>query len=289
MDLGLDRIARRLAGPTVRRLRRERQWYACRRQLDLTVLDEPGARRAGLDHTVITHATPVVRRLAGVDLGLQRTKAVNLRLAVAHLDGVVLAPGQRLSFWHRVGPPSARRGYVEGVVLDDGRLTAGIGGGLCQLTNLLYWMTLHTPLTVVERWRHTYDVFPDVGRTQPFGTGATCAYPALDLQLENRTTQPFRLSVGVQGRGDEQQLVGAWFTDQPPRQRYEIYESAHLMTHDGPGVFRRHNSVRRRVIGPDGAQLDDEPVAENHALLRYQPFLPAAAPRPEAPGGRPPG
>lgn len=48
-------------------------------------------------------------------------------------------------------------------------------------------MTIHTPLTVVERWRHTYDVFPDNNRTQPFASGATCAYPALDLQIENRT------------------------------------------------------------------------------------------------------
>ena len=28
-------------------------------------------------------------------------------------------------------------------------------------------MTLHTPLTVTERHRHGYDVFPDSDRTQP--------------------------------------------------------------------------------------------------------------------------
>ena len=30
----------------------------------------------------------------------------------------------------------------------------------CQLANLIYWMTVHTPLTVVERHRHGYDVSP---------------------------------------------------------------------------------------------------------------------------------
>ena len=45
------------------------------------------------------------------------------------------------------------------------------GGGLCQLSNLIYWMTLHTPLTITERYRHSYDVFPDSNRTQPFGSG----------------------------------------------------------------------------------------------------------------------
>ena len=54
-------------------------------------------------------------------------------------------------------------------------------------------MTVHTPHTVVERWRHSYDVFPDCGRTQPFGSGATCAWPSLDLQPQNRTATSFRL------------------------------------------------------------------------------------------------
>ena len=37
-------------------------------------------------------------------------------------------------------------------------------------------MTLHTPLQVTERYRHSYDVFPDADRKLPFGSGATCAY-----------------------------------------------------------------------------------------------------------------
>lgn len=56
------------------------------------------------------------------------------------------------------------------------------------MTNLIYWMTLHTPLTVAKRWRHGFDVFPDANRTQPFGSGATCSWPILDLQIVNHTT-----------------------------------------------------------------------------------------------------
>ena len=72
-----------------------------------------------------------------------------------------------------------------GMVLHNGGFKPGVGGGLCQLSNLIYWMTLHTPLTVVERWRHSYDVFPDAERTQPFGSGATVAYNHIDLQIRN--------------------------------------------------------------------------------------------------------
>ena len=64
------------------------------------------------------------------------------------------------------------------------------GGRPVQMTNLLYWMTLHTPLTVTERWRHGYDVFPDSNRTQPFGSGATCFYNYMDLMVRNAPPTP---------------------------------------------------------------------------------------------------
>ena len=267
MDGGAARrLARSVAGPPVRRVRRELQWRTGRYDFQLGI-----ASIDGYSYPVADHATPLFRQLAGVDPALQRNKVVNLRLAAARLDGRVLLPGQRFSFWKLVGAPSARRGYLDGLVLDDGHLTAGTGGGLCQLTNLLYWMAVHTPLTVVERWRHSYDVFPDSGRTQPFGSGATCAWPSLDLQLENRTGTAFRLGVRV----TETHLVGAWTASSRVLTGYHVYEAGHVMTNDAPGVFSRHNVLRRRVLDAQGRAVDDELVAENHARLLYQPFLPA--------------
>ena len=260
------RLLRPLLGPPVRRLRREADWLRHRRRLALRT--EP---RTGYPHEAATHATPLYRRLAGLEDRLQHGKVTNLRRAVEQLDGLVVDPGKRLSFWHEVGRPTRRRGFDTGLVLDHGRLSEGVGGGLCQLTNLLYWMTAHTPLTVVERWRHSYDVFPDSGRTQPFGSGATCAWPVLDLQVQNDTTTTFRLSLRV----TDADLEGAWTTDRPTGLRYEVYEAAHLMTNDAPGVFSRHNVLRRKVFDATGTEVGDELLAENHALLRYQPFLPA--------------
>jgi vancomycin resistance protein VanW len=270
----VEAMARRLAGPTGRRrlrpvvlrLRRERDWYRHRRLLQLAV-----AAPDGFPFAVADHSTPLIRHLAGLEPRLQTNKVTNLRLAVAPLDGRVLAPGQRLSFWRFVGRPSAGRGFVEGLVLDDGRLVAGVGGGLCQLTNLVHWMTLHTPLTVVERWRHTYDVFPDADRTQPFGSGATCSWPSLDLQVENRTDTAFRLSLAV----GVTHLSGAWTAECVVPQRYRVYEAAHVITSEGSGVFVRHNLLRREIRDAGGTWLGDELVTENHALMRYQPFLTA--------------
>jgi len=281
----LEATARRLAGPAgrrrlrpvVHRLRREQDWYRHRRELRLDV-----AGPQCFSFEVIEHRTPLIRDLAGLDPQLQTNKVTNLRLAVAALDGRVLAPGQRLSFWRFVGRPTAGRGFLDGLVLDHGQLVAGVGGGLCQLTNLIYWMTLHTPLTVVERWRHTYDVFPDADRTQPFGSGATCSWPSLDLQVENRTDTTFRLSLAV----GPTHLSGAWTADRAVPQRYRVYEAAHVITSEGSGVFVRHNLLRREVRDVDGTWLGDDLVTENHALMRYQPFL-AATPHTEPDAHRP--
>lgn len=272
MELRGTRVDR-LLGPGYRRLRREWQWRTCPEELARAT-----APAEDYPHAVVEHRSPLLRELPGLDMRLQHSKVINLRLACATLDGLVLAPGERLSFWKRVGAPTARRGYAEGLVLVAGRLTSGTGGGLCQLTNLLHWMTLHTPLTVVERWRHSYDVFPDRARAVPFGSGATCAYPSLDLQIRNDTEVGFRLAV----EAGATHLEGAWTADTAPLNGYRVYESEHLMIQRGPGVYLRTNELRREVLSrADGGVLDDELVTRNVARMCYAPFLgtPTVEPR----------
>ena len=122
------------------------------------------------------HKTLLLRKLKDVDMWLQQNKVVNLRIAATRLDGVILKPGEVFSYWKLIGKPTKRKGYVDGMILRNGQVMAGTAGGLCQMSNLIFWMTLHTPLTVVERHRHGFDVFPDSNRTQPFGSGEEFCY-----------------------------------------------------------------------------------------------------------------
>ncbi len=132
--------------------------------------------------------------------------------------------------------------------------------------------TLAEALTVLERCRHSYDVFPDRERTQPFGSGATCAWPTLDLQIENRTAWPYRLSVAV----TDTHLLGSWTTDVPLTDRYAIEEREHRFTHEGPGVYVRRNELWRLTSREGETEPSEELVAENAALMMYAPFLPPA-------------
>lgn len=258
-------IVRRLGGRIYHCLRRQYQWH-------LSGVRYAGIRGVPADFpfSVHRHRTPLLRDLPGLEMRLQYNKIANLELAVPRLSGIILRPGETLSFWRLVGSPSRRKGYKPGMVLRNGRIEPGTGGGLCQLTNLLYWLTLHTPLTVTERWRHSYDVFPDVERTVPFGSGATCAYPALDLQIRNDTADSYLLRLEL----DQTHLAGEWLATGAPPYRYEVYQAAHHFEHR-PGVgYLRHNILRRRVFDAAGAQVGDELVAVNKALMMYRPFLP---------------
>ncbi|MCL6477692.1 MAG: VanW family protein [Peptococcaceae bacterium] len=224
-----------------------------------------------LPFAVYKHETPLLRRLRNVDMWLQHNKIINLRLAVERINGVILKPGETFSFWRLVGKPTRRKGYVDGMVLCNGSLHPGVGGGICQLSNLIYWMTLHTPLTVTERWRHNYDVFPDSDRTQPFGSGATVEYNYIDLQIRNDTDTSYQLLVWV----SDTHLHGEWRSEKPVKTRYRVYQSYHRICHTWWGGYMRHNVLRRLVLDRNNNQVADEFVTENQAVMMYPPLLSA--------------
>ena len=263
-----------VAKPKIRgrlRLFLGRSWFKLRRHLRWRLGGVPYAQKRpdACPHPQFSHATPLLRKLKDVDMALQHSKVANLRIAVEKLDGVVIRPGEVFSYWRLIGKPTRRKGYRDGMILKNGQYSAGVGGGLCQLSNLLYWMALHTPLTVTERHRHGYDVFPDASRTQPFGSGATCYYNYIDLGLRNDTQTTFRLALRV----GEQNLEGAILANAPATCRYEVYEKVHLMRLEAWGGYTRHNALWRRQCAPDGTLLQDAPLVENHAVMMYSPLL----------------
>ncbi|MBO4355505.1 MAG: VanW family protein [Clostridia bacterium] len=243
--------------------KRKLLWLRMRKQFATLRQEEP------LPELQFTHHTPLLRKLKDVDMYLQYNKVTNLKLASDKINGVIVYPGQTFSFWYLVGKTSAKKGYKEGMVLKNGKVEKGIGGGLCQLTNLIYWMTIHTPLTVTERYRHGYDVFPDSNRTQPFASGATCFYPHLDLMIKNETNKPYQLLVRV---GDED-LIGEWRSLDKPEYTYKVIEKNHEMRPEFWGGYSRHNELYREVYDCEGNFVREEFIVRNSAIMMYPPYL----------------
>ena len=222
-------------GQTYYRIRKYFYWWLSKNKYSENINKEE------LGYVIFMHSTPIYRKLRNVDMYLQL-----------------------------IGKPTYRKGYKDGVVLcPNGDFKPGVGGGLCQLSNLIYWITLHTPLAVTERYRHSHDVFPDVNRTQPFGSGATCFFNYLDLEIKNTTNKPYQLKLYL----TNEKLVGEWRSIEKCNYRYEIYEKEHSIAPGFYGHYIRNNVIHRKVFNIVGEEINDEYVAENHAFMMYQPYL----------------
>ncbi|HQX55264.1 MAG TPA: VanW family protein [Pyrinomonadaceae bacterium] len=251
-----------------------REYFIAKRRLKWLANASSFARPipiTGIEHSIFRHKTMMLRPLRDVEMYLQHNKITNLRLAIAPINGVVIKPGQTFSLWRLVGRPTAAKGYLEGLVLHNGRLEKGIGGGLCQLGNLLYWMALHSPLTVTERYRHGFDVFPDINRKIPFACGATLSYNYIDIQLTNNTTEDFRIDLWI----DDEYLNGELLGSKPSEFEYEVFETDHLIKMQPWGGYTRHNRIWKRSTSLIDGMLTEELVTENHAIMMYNPLLSA--------------
>jgi len=223
---------------------------------------------SNIANLVFAHQSVIMRPLKNVEMYLQENKKTNLKIAVSKINNVEIKPGQVFSFWKLVGRTSKRKGYLEGLILNQGKIDKDIGGGLCQLGNLLFWMFAHSPLTITERHRHSFDVFPDINRCIPFGAGATLSYNYIDLQVRNNTENSFKLNVWV---GDKN-LCGEILAKEPVMSKYRVEERDHKFSAQIWGGYSRHNRIVRIEDRQDGSE-NEEVLVENHALVMYTPYL----------------
>lgn len=216
------------------------------------------------DCIVARHQSVLRRKLGSSKPKLQEQKITNLKQAISKLNGVILNPGAVFSFWTIVGKPEYKNGFVDGMLLSNGKVVEGIGGGLCQLSNFLYWIFLHSPVETVERYHHSMDVFPDSGRTLPFGGGATILYNFVDLKLLNTSKYPLQLKLWM----TEDYLKGQILSPKPIPEKFHVYEKNHFFIKRGDKYFR-YNEIYRETR-TKGKVKKTEKVTTNFAPVLYQ-------------------
>ncbi len=226
-----------------------------------------------LEFTCKRHQSLLRRKLGDSDPVLQENKITNLNIACPTIDGVLIWPGETFSFWRLVGEATAEKGYVEGMQLSRGEVVRGVGGGLCQLANLLYWMALHTPLEVRERHHHSFDPFPDENRVLPFGSGAGVFYNYIDLRFYNPTDITFQVRV----RLTDEHLKGSIRSSRETPFAYHIIERNHRFSREGQRTFRENEIWREVIDRRTGDRVKEEMLVRNHAEVKYELSFAAGA------------
>lgn len=215
---------------------------------------------------VYQHKSLIRRRLGNVNMQLQENKATNLALAVTHIDGLLIRPGEVFSVWKLVGRTTKQKGYKEGLTISKGQPSQGIGGGMCQLSNLIHWLVLHSDLTIVEHHHHDgLDLFPDFGRQIPFGTGTSISYNYIDYRVKNETTNTYQLRLCT----DDEYLCGELRTTELQPHTFHIHAENEYFSRENDTIYRNGQVYRDIIDRVSGQHLDSQLIRTNHAKVMY--------------------
>lgn len=223
-----------------------------------------------LPNILKSHSSVLVRRLEGVDIRLQENKVTNIRLAAEKINGIIINPGETFSFWKAVGKTTEKEGYLEGLVIKrGGKLGADIGGGLCQMANMVHWLVLNSPMTVTELHHHSDALFPDERRRVPFGTGTSVVNNYVDYRFKNNTEQKVQIVVWIEGG----ELCGELRSEKPYPFRYKLVEENHHFRKEGEKFYRISQVYRLVIERETGKEIKKELILDNHSLVMYDHSL----------------
>ena len=132
------------------------------------------------------------------ELKPNKAKNKNLLRAIKKIEQIQINPNEILSFWRIVGNPSKKNGFTESRSLVNGKIENTIGGGLCQLSGLMYYISLIAQLEILERHNHSIDIYNEETRFTPLGSDATVACGYKDLKIRNNLNCPIKFNFSIE-------------------------------------------------------------------------------------------
>lgn len=185
-----------------------------------------------------------------------RERNFNLKLAASKLNGVVLQPGQELSFNETVGERSEKQGYKVAHVITAGEMVDGLAGGTCQISTTLFGASFFAGLDIVKTTAHSR---PSV--YTPLGFDATVVWPNTDLKLANPYEFPVAIHYRVAGGEAMVEVLGK----KRPWDKV-VFERKVVET----SPFSTEERLDEQL--PVGTEMLDQEGFEGYTLMRYRRF-----------------
>ncbi|MEG6616067.1 VanW family protein [Peptococcaceae bacterium 1198_IL3148] len=173
-------------------------------------------------------------------------RSYNIRVAANALDGLIITPGQEVSFNEVVGPRSSEAGYKTAGVIENNELVEGVGGGVCQVSTTLYNAVLLADLEISERRNHSLPI-----NYVPIGRDATVVYGLVDFKFINNSGRCLYLKTEVKSG----QLTVKIFGDSSQRQQV-IVNSWIEQELEPETIYEEDNNLKRgqKVIKQEGSK-----------------------------------
>lgn len=216
---------------------------------------------------VASHHSNMIKRGPGIDPQLQLNKSDNIRLACSKMNGLIINPGEAFSFWKYVGKTSKKNGFSEGRIIANGKLIAGVGGGLCNLANTINLTVLHSPMTITELHHHSDALAPDPdGKRVPYSAGTSVNYNFVDYRFCNNTSQPVQLCTWCDGDTLKTELRT---TEQFPN-TYSIVEEGHHFHKEDNGKYYRVSKIYIDTIDRSTGEIVNHKLHwNNHSEVMF--------------------
>lgn len=135
--------------------------------------------------------------------GDQQKRGKNIDNAAQKLDGLVISPGEMISFNQIVGERSEANGFHKSWEIFKGEMVEGMGGGTCQVASTFHAATFFAGLDVLERLPHSRP-----SAYIPMGLDSTVVYPAVDLKVRNPHPFPIVVHAKTEGSKLRVELLG---------------------------------------------------------------------------------
>lgn len=156
----------------------------------------------------------------------------SLKPAVRTLNDLLIRPGETFSFWWLVRHAGKDTPYKDDLTVTNGKLTTMSGGGICQISNLLFRMLLHTPLTIIQRRGHKIEESPEPSSDETKGADATISEDWIDLKVRNDIDCTYQIWMIL----DDEKIIGQVSTDKEPQALYKITNGSIQYVHESGGI-----------------------------------------------------
>ncbi len=126
------------------------------------------------------------------------SKLYNFGLASQKINQYIIPPSSIFSFWDTIGNPNNQ--FKKGRTIQKGKIVEDVGGGLCQVSGIIYHVSLMAGLKIMERYNHSVDIYTEDTRFCPLGSDATVAYGYKDLRILNQYPFPIKFELEVKDK-----------------------------------------------------------------------------------------